>query len=253
MQGYVTTTTGFRNLKPKPLKASELIEMHRFKDEESKHPQTEGQDNLQSAQLTKKTKSVTYCKPGVKIGKGKFGPIELIIYNQSLCALKRIPKASIDKGKRIEHLKNEKKVLIMLKEISRQEKADFFIDLLETFADQDSINYVTEYCPGQDLFWVIQNEMNLKIGKQKNKNEWVKFYAAEVLVALEVMHKHKLIYRDLKPENVVIDKDGHIKMIDFGFAKRLSSMQKHRTFTNCGTLGYTAPEMLLPTAEGYSF
>lgn len=67
----------------------------------------------------KPTKSVTYCKPGVKIGQGKFGPIELIIYKKNLCALKRIPKASIDKGKRIEHLKNEKKVLLMLKEISK--------------------------------------------------------------------------------------------------------------------------------------
>jgi serine/threonine protein kinase len=51
----------------------------------------------------------------------------------------------------------------------------------------------------------------------------------------------------------MIDKDGHIKLIDFGFAKRLSSTNKHRTFTNCGTLGYTAPEVLMGTSEGYSF
>jgi serine/threonine protein kinase len=51
----------------------------------------------------------------------------------------------------------------------------------------------------------------------------------------------------------MIDKDGHIKLIDFGFAKRLSSTNKHRTFTNCGTLGYTAPEVLMSTSEGYSF
>jgi serine/threonine protein kinase len=54
---------------------------------------------------------------GVKIGQGKFGPIELIIYNNQLCALKRIPKASIDKAKRIEHLKNEKKVNLLIKSI----------------------------------------------------------------------------------------------------------------------------------------
>lgn len=51
----------------------------------------------------------------------------------------------------------------------------------------------------------------------------------------------------------MIDKDGHIKLIDFGFAKRLSSSNKYRTYTNCGTLGYTAPEVLLGTSEGYSF
>ena len=54
----------------------------------------------------------------MKIGQGKFGPIELVIYNNDLCALKRIPKASIDKAKRIEHLKNEKKVNLALKAIA---------------------------------------------------------------------------------------------------------------------------------------
>lgn len=57
----------------------------------------------------------------------------------------------------------------------------------------------------------------------------------------------------MKPENVVVDKDGHIKLIDFGFAKRLSSTKKHRTNTNCGTLGYTAPEVLLGSSLGYSY
>jgi protein kinase A len=79
--------------------------------------------------------------------------------------------------------------------------------------------------------------------------QWVKFYSAEIILALEILHFQKVIYRDLKPENVVIDVNGHIKLIDFGFAKRLSSSSnpKHhyRTHTNCGTVGYTAPEVLL--------
>lgn len=81
----------------------------------------------------------------------------------------------------------------------------------------------------------------------------MKFYAAEVLVAMEMLHKHKVIYRDLKPENVMIDKEGHIKLIDFGFAKKLNSKNKYRTFTNCGTMGYTAPELILNGSQGYSF
>ena len=98
--------------------------------------------------------------------------------------------------------------------------------------------------------------MNLFLGKNKEKSiqkEWVKFYAAEVIVALEMLHKHNILYRDLKPENVCIDKEGHIKLIDFGFAKRLSQSAKFRTYTNCGTLGYSAPEVLLSSSEGYSF
>lgn len=66
-------------------------------------------------------KEVKYCRPGVKIGLGKFHPIELIIFKNDLYALKRIPKSSIDKAKRIEHLKNEKKICLMLNEISKVE------------------------------------------------------------------------------------------------------------------------------------
>jgi hypothetical protein len=77
-----------------------------------------------------------------------------------LCALKRIPKNSIDKAKRIEHLKNEKKVNLMLKQLAGTEgkgskAAEFFCRMEETFADADSVNFIFEYCPGQDLFWVI--------------------------------------------------------------------------------------------------
>ena len=57
----------------------------------------------------------------------------------------------------------------------------------------------------------------------------------------------------MKPENVMIDSDGHIKLIDFGFAKQLSEKSNFRTRTNCGTIGYTAPEILLGLTQGYSF
>jgi serine/threonine protein kinase len=78
-----------------------------------------------------------------------------VIYKNDLFALKKIPKASIDKGKRIDHLKNEKKINLMLKDISKSESVDYFVKLEETFADQSSINFLFEFLPGQDLFWVI--------------------------------------------------------------------------------------------------
>ena len=100
----------------------------------------------------------------------------------------------------------------------------------------------------------MQNEMNLKLCRNSDK-EWVCFYAAEILVALEILHENKIIYRDLKPENVVIDGQGHIKLIDFGFAKRLhsSTNAKHhyRAYTNCGTVGYTAPEVLMSLGASF--
>jgi len=168
-----------------------------------------------------KVKEVKYLRPEIKIGQGKYGPVELIIYKGNLHALKQIPKTSIDKHKRMEHMKNEKSLLNALKVAGKT--PNFIVDLVETFVDVDSVNYVFEYLPGQDLFWLIQNEMNLFLGKQKGPaKQWVKFYASEILVALENLHSQNIIYRDLKPENVMIDKDGHIKLIDFGFAKRLT-------------------------------
>ena len=69
---------------------------------------------------------------------------------------------------------------------------------------------------------------------------------------METLHSRHIIYRDMKPDNVMIDYDGHVKLIDFGFAKRLSERNNYRTKTNCGTIGYTAPEILLGLTNGYS-
>ena len=54
-----------------------------------------------------------------------------------------------------------------------------------------------------------------------------------------------IIYRDLKPENILIDEEGHVKLIDFGFAKKMRNIHTDRTYTNCGTPGYCAPEVMM--------
>ena len=94
--------------------------------------------------------------------------------------------------------------------------------LFETFVDEDNVNFVFEYLPGQDLYWVLINENNLQLGKQQRRRDWVLFYCAEILCALNTLHTRHIIYRDMKPDNIMIDYEGHIKLIDFGFSKRLS-------------------------------
>ena len=76
-----------------------------------------------------------------------------------------------------------------------------------------------------------------------------RFYAAEIVLVLEHLHEHQggIAYRDLKPENLLLDEDGHIRLVDFGFAKKLGNNADDRpveTYTLCGTPEYLAPEVI---------
>ena len=98
-----------------------------------------------------------------------------------------------------------------------------------------------EFVRGCDLLSRIRgNEIRVKNNMQ--------FYTAEVLCALEHLHRHNIMYRDLKPEHVMLDSRGHCKLVDFGFAKRFSRNEalkgNMRSYTNCGTPDYIAPEVL---------
>jgi len=81
---------------------------------------------------------------------------------------------------------------------------------------------------------------------QRFPNPVAKFYAAEVTLALEYLHAMNIIYRDLKPENLLLDRHGHVKITDFGFAKDVPDI----TWTLCGTPDYLAPEVV--ASKGYN-
>ena len=69
------------------------------------------------------------------------------------------------------------------------------------------------------------------------------FYSTEIVLALDYLHQKKIAYRDLKPENLLIARDGHLKITDFGFAKKIQ--EGYRTYTLCGTPEYLAPEVIM--------
>ena len=138
--------------------------------------------------------------------------------------IKKIPKVDIVKDKQIEHIKNEKKVS-MDKNINR----DFIVKCYDTFCDDiipdeettqtaatndGHLCFVLEFLPGGDMYSLIKQNMSLK-------HEDIQFYFAEVILAIKELHSHDIIYRDLKLDNIMIAADGHIKLIDFGFAKYL--------------------------------
>jgi protein kinase A len=98
---------------------------------------------------------------------------------------------------------------------------------------------VLEYVVGGEFFTHLRNAQRLD-------NSNARFYAAQVTLIFEYLHSQDFIYRDLKPENLLLDKTGYMKITDFGFAKRVA----FKTYTLCGTPEYIAPEVLLNKGHG---
>lgn len=98
-----------------------------------------------------------------------------------------------------------------------------------------------EYVDGGELFRFIQKHGRLEASLAK-------FYAAQIILCFEYLHTKQLIYRDLKPENVLLHKSGYLKLSDFGFIKQLKPGE--RTYTLCGTPEYLAPEIIMNKGHG---
>jgi serine/threonine protein kinase len=94
-----------------------------------------------------------------------------------------------------------------------------------------------DYLPNGELFYHMRKE-------KRFSEEKTRIYAAEILLALECLHQNNIIYRDLKPENVLLDAEGHLKLTDFGLSK-MNQEQDDVTFTFCGTPEYLAPEIII--------
>jgi len=122
--------------------------------------------------------------------------------------------------------------------------------LYECYQDANALYMLLELVPGGEL-WVLLHGDEQVLKKTSLGGvtlETAKFYAANVLAALEFMHKQGVAYRDLKPENLVVDGEGYLRVIDLGFAKHIGEGGK--TNTLCGTPEYLAPELVLSKGHG---
>ena len=116
-------------------------------------------------------------------------------------------------------------------------ESEFIVKLFYAFKTDSKLYMVMEYMPGGELFY------HLKKAKRFHEDLTV-FYAAEIILALECLHKHNIIYRDLKPENVLLDAEGHIKITDFGLSKEGVAFGDTKAYSFCGTYEYLAPEII---------
>ncbi|PBP23489.1 camp-dependent protein kinase A, partial [Diplocarpon rosae] len=144
-------------------------------------------------------------------------------------ALKVLRKVEVIKLKQVDHVNHERSVLA---DVAGH---PFITTLITSFSDHDSLYMLLDYCPGGEVFSYLRKN------KRFDENT-SRFYAAEIVLILEFLHEREgVAYRDLKPENLLLDADGHIKLVDFGFAKKLGNRE---TYTLCGTPEYLAPEVI---------
>eukprot|EP01029_Cantina_marsupialis_P011537 TRINITY_DN2568_c0_g1_i1.p1 TRINITY_DN2568_c0_g1~~TRINITY_DN2568_c0_g1_i1.p1 ORF type:complete len:498 (+),score=131.48 TRINITY_DN2568_c0_g1_i1:95-1588(+) len=166
------------------------------------------------------------------LGKGAFGKVFLarLIPTGQVYAMKVLKKSEVVRRKQVEHTKAERRIMGKM-------ESPFIVQLKFAFQTTDKLFMITEYCRGGELFFHLK--------KQKTFPEpAVKFYASELVAALKHVHSRNVVYRDLKPENVLLDEDGHVKLTDFGLSKEMAPKgEPVKTF--CGTPEYLAPEMLL--------
>ncbi|CAF1026557.1 unnamed protein product [Adineta ricciae] len=170
------------------------------------------------------------------IGTGSFGRVVLVKHRKEsiveTIALKVLDRQVVFKMKQVDHTLAEKKILQAL-------SCPFIVKLLYTFKDNSYLYLGLEYAPGGEMFTHLRTS-------GRYTEEMTRFCAAQIVLAFEYLHHLGVIYRDLKPENLLFASDGYLKMTDFGFAKRV----KDRTWTLCGTPEYLAPEIIL--SRGYN-
>ena len=169
------------------------------------------------------------------LGKGSYGLVSLVRNNKNnfLYAIKNISIKQIYYSKLYKNIDMERNILLRIDH-------PFIVKMVKTLKDQKYIYYLMEFIKGRELYDVL-DELNLLSKFQ------AQFYIGSIMLAVKYLHERKFIFRDIKPENIMVSTNGFIKLIDFGMAKIL----KDKTNSIVGTPQYMAPEIIL--GDYYSF
>uniref|UniRef100_A0A1Q3G0T1 non-specific serine/threonine protein kinase n=1 Tax=Culex tarsalis TaxID=7177 RepID=A0A1Q3G0T1_CULTA len=177
------------------------------------------------------------------LGTGAYGKVFLVrkiggIDHNKLYAMKVLKKSTIcQKKKTAEHTKTERQVLESI------EHSPFLVTMHYAFQTDSKLHIILDYVSGGELFTHLYN-------KEHFTEDEVRIYIAEIIVALEQLHKLGIIYRDIKLENILIDANGHIVLTDFGLSRELV-FENERAHSFCGTIEYMAPEIVKSNQNGH--
>jgi serine/threonine protein kinase len=174
------------------------------------------------------------------LGKGSFGKVMLVRHKgtKEHFAMKTLRKQALIQRNQIEHTTTERKIV---------ENFDhpFLCKLHYAFQTTDKLYMVMNYMGGGELFFWLKKDRRFSTVRAR-------LYSAEIILGLKALHDKDIIYRDLKPENLLIDLEGHIRLTDFGLSKEAVAgySAKGGTNTFCGTPEYLAPEILENKGHG---
>ena len=180
------------------------------------------------------------------LGRGAFGAVRAVrkFDTQRMFAMKVMSKGQIKQKQEFKMVINERNSLALTEQNSPGNPKARVLTLKYAFKDSKNVYLVTQYCSGGDLGYHLRN-VNGKFDEARARH-----YVAEVVLGLEVLHKVSLIYRDLKPENLLLNADGHCILSDLGLSKKLRT---DRPISNaCGTPGYWAPEVMQRKFQNFS-
>ena len=170
------------------------------------------------------------------IGRGSYGKVCLVQFKKTndLYAMKSLKKDVLLDEDQVESTLLEKNILQSL-------NYPFLVGMVFCFQTEERVYFVLPFVRGGELFQHLREYRYFPEDK-------VKFYASIIGLALEYLHKNGIVYRDIKPENILLEEDGYLKLIDFGMAKILKDDENTNSF--CGTPEYLAPEII--TGEGHN-
>jgi len=230
---FVLDKAGFDEVKSNASKFNELLSSEassRNQKEQKFKESLKMRDDIQLSDL--KTLAV--------LGTGTFGRVKLVHLSRTdeTFALKIMQKAQVVEYRQQQNVMHEKNVMV-------EARHPFILQLVCTFQDKNLLYMLMELCLGGELFSLLHYHGGPSEGNGLNQAHTA-FYSACTLDGLAYLHSRKICYRDLKPENLLIDDVGYVKIVDFGFAKVIES----KSYTLCGTPEYLAPEIVL--AKGHN-